>query len=303
MSAGTIHGKLSRQLRLGRLADKGARVVLQFIEIFLIGIAAGVVGSILGLGGGIIIVPALTLGFGLSIRTAVAASTVSIIATSTGAAVAYLRDRLTNTRVAIWLEMGTSLGALCGALLAGIMSQRTLFVLFGLLLSYSSYNMFKTRKAELPAEVVPDAVSRKLKLAGSYYDMALGQQVEYQVTRTIPGLIIMIFSGAAAGLLGIGAGIFKVPAMDQVMGMPFKASTATSNFMIGVTAASGAVVYFARGDVEPLVAGPVVLGVLLGAIIGARLMVRMKAARIRLFFIPVLVYTAIHMFYRGIKWW
>ena len=278
-------------------------MVVTFIEIFLIGIAAGVIGSILGLGGGIIIVPALTLGFDMSIRTAVAASTVSIIATSTGAAVAYLRDRLTNTRVAIWLEMGTSIGALSGALIAGFMNQRVLFVMFGLLLSYSAYNMFRTRKAEHAVQVVPDAVSRKLRLGGSYYDMALGQQVDYQVTRTIPGLIIMIFSGAAAGLLGIGAGIFKVPAMDQVMGMPFKASTATSNFMIGVTAASGAVVYFARGDVDPLVAGPVVLGVLLGAILGAKLMVRMKAAKIRLFFIPVLVYTAFHMFYRGVKWW
>jgi len=293
-----VRGKSGRCEETG-----GARVVVTFIEIFLIGIAAGVIGSILGLGGGIIIVPALTLGFDMSIRTAVAASTVSIIATSTGAAVAYLRDRLTNTRVAIWLEMGTSIGALSGALIAGFMNQRVLFVMFGLLLSSSAYNMFRTRKAEHAVQVVPDAVSRKLRLGGSYYDMALGQQVDYQVTRTIPGLIIMIFSGAAAGLLGIGAGIFKVPAMDQVMGMPFKASTATSNFMIGVTAASGAVVYFARGDVDPLVAGPVVLGVLLGAILGAKLMVRMKAAKIRLFFIPVLVYTAFHMFYRGVKWW
>ncbi|HJV66668.1 MAG TPA: sulfite exporter TauE/SafE family protein [Geomonas sp.] len=278
-------------------------MLVTFLEIFLIGIGAGVVGAILGLGGGIIIVPALTLGFGMSMRTAVAASTVSIIATSTGAAVAYLRDRLTNTRVAIWLEMGTATGALSGALIAGIVSQRLLFILFGLLLSYSAYNMFKTRKAELHTGVVPDAVSRKLNLAGSYYDKALCHRVEYQVTRTIPGLIIMYFSGAAAGLLGIGAGIFKVPAMDQVMGMPFKASTATSNFMIGVTAASGAVVYFARGDVKPLVAGPVVLGVLIGAVLGARLMVRMRANLIRLCFMPVIAYTAIEMIYRGIKWW
>lgn len=278
-------------------------MVINFLEIFLIGIGAGVVGAILGLGGGIIIVPALTLGFGLSIRTAVAASTVSIIATSTGAAVAFLRDRLTNTRVAIWLEMGTSIGALSGALIAGIINQRLLFVLFGVLLSYSAYNMFRSRKMELPTGVVPDSVSRKLRLNGSYFDKALGHQVDYQVTRTIPGLIIMYFSGAAAGLLGIGAGIFKVPAMDQVMRIPFKASTATSNFMIGVTAASGAVVYFARGDVQPLVAGPVVLGVLLGAVLGARLMVHMKASLIRVCFIPVIAYTAIQMIYRGIKWW
>ncbi|GFO68115.1 UPF0721 transmembrane protein [Geomonas limicola] len=278
-------------------------MVTTFIEIFLLGIGAGIMGSMLGLGGGIIIVPALTLLFGMSMRTAVAASTVSIIATSTGAAVAYLRDRLTNTRVAIWLEMGTAMGALGGALIAGVINQRVLYILFGVLLGYSTYNMFKARKQELPTGIVPDALSQKLRLAGSYYDKALGHRVDYQVTRTVPGLIIMIFSGAAAGLLGIGAGIFKVPAMDQVMGMPFKASTATSNFMIGVTAASGAVVYFARGDVQPLVAGPIVLGVLLGAIIGAKLMVRLRANLIRLCFIPLIAYTAVTMIYRGVKWW
>ncbi|KAB0664256.1 sulfite exporter TauE/SafE family protein [Oryzomonas japonica] len=271
------------------------------IEIFVMAIGAGIVGSVLGLGGGIIIVPALTILFGVSMRTAVAASTVSIIATSTGAAVAFLRDRLTNTRVAMWLEMGTSAGALSGALIAGYLHQRFLYILFGLLLAYSGYNMFRTRKAELPGEVVPDRLSRKLNLAGSYYDRMLGKRVEYQVTRTLPGLVLMYFSGAAAGLLGIGAGIFKVPAMDQVMRMPFKASTATSNFMIGVTAASGAVVYFARGDVKPLVAGPVVLGVLLGAVVGARLMVRLKTSTIRKLFIPLIVYTAIEMIYRGVK--
>lgn len=278
-------------------------MVVTFILVFAIGILAGVVGAILGLGGGIIIVPALTLGFDMPMRTAVAASTVCIIATSTGAAVAFLRDRLTNTRVAIWLEMGTATGALTGALVAALVNQRLLFILFGVLLAYSAYNMFRTRKEEQKEEVVPDAIAQRLKLKGSYYDKALGRRVDYQVTRTIPGLIIMYFSGAAAGLLGIGAGIFKVPAMDQVMGMPFKASSATSNFMIGVTAASGAVVYFARGDVKPLVAGPVVLGVLIGAILGARLMVHMKASKIRLFFMPILAYTAIEMIYKGVKWW
>jgi uncharacterized protein len=278
-------------------------MLITFLEIFLIGIGAGVIGSMLGLGGGIIIVPALTLLFGMSMRTAVAASTVCIIATSTGAAVAYLRDRLTNTRVAIWLEMGTSLGALSGALVAGFISQRVLYILFGVLLSYSTYNMFQARNAELPTGVVPDKLSARLRLQGSYYDKALGHRVDYQVTRTLTGLFLMYFSGAAAGLLGIGAGIFKVPAMDQVMRMPFKASTATSNFMIGITAASGAVVYFARGDVKPLVAGPVVLGVLLGAVLGAKMMVRLRANVIRLCFIPLIAYTALQMIYRGVKWW
>ena len=291
----------AQRLLRGAYAKENAIILITTLEIFAFAITAGIVGSILGLGGGIIIVPALTLLFGVPMRTAVAASTVSIIATSTGAAVAFLHDRLTNTRVAMWLEMGTSVGALTGALIAGYLDQRVLFILFGALLAYSGYNMFKVRTVELPAEVVPDRVSRRLNLAGSYYDRLLGKRVEYQVTGTIPALIVMYFSGAAAGLLGIGAGIFKVPAMDQIMHMPFKASTATSNFMIGVTAVSGAVVYFARGDVKPLVAGPVVLGVLLGAIWGAKLMVRLKASTIRKLFIPLIIYTAIEMIYRGVR--
>lgn len=276
-------------------------MLIPTLEIFLISVVAGVFGSILGLGGGIIIVPVLTLVFKVPMLTAVAASTISIIATSTGAAVAFLRDRLTNTRVAMWLEMGTSFGALSGALLAGYLSQRVLFILFGILLAYSGYNMFKARKSELPEGVEPDRLSRTLRLHGSYLDRQLGRQVDYQVTGTVPALIIMYFSGIAAGLLGIGAGIFKVAAMDQVMKMPFKASSATSNFMIGVTAVSGAIVYFARGDIKPLIAGPVVLGVLLGAILGARLMVRLKATTIRKLFIPLIIYTAIEMIYRGLK--
>jgi uncharacterized membrane protein YfcA len=214
--------------------------------------------------------------------------------------VAYLNDMLTNIRVAMWLEMGTATGAMTGALVAGYLNQRVLFVLFGVLLGYSGYNMLKTRGRDRDRAVIPDRMSRRLRLAGSYHDLALAKQVEYQVTHSIPALIIMYFSGIAAGLLGIGAGIFKVPAMDLVMGMPFKASTATSNFMIGVTAASGAVVYFARGDVKPLVAGPVVLGVLVGALIGARLMVRMKAATVRRMFIPLILYTSVVMIYKGL---
>lgn len=277
-------------------------MLLHTLLIFLISISAGLAGSILGLGGGIIIVPVLTLLFGVPMRTAVAASTVSIIATSTGAAVAYLQDRLTNVRVAMWLEMGTTAGALTGALLAGLIQPRILFLLFGLLLAYSGYNMFKTRKRDgSPRSLVQDDFSRRLQLGGSFHDHALDRQVDYEVTRSIPGLIIMYFSGIAAGMLGIGAGIFKVMAMDQVMGMPFKASTATSNFMIGVTAASGAVVYFARGDVKPMVAGPVVLGVFIGSLIGARLMLRMKATTIRKLFIPLILYTAVMMIYKGLR--
>jgi len=267
--------------------------------VLVLSVLAGILGSMMGLGGGIIIVPVLTLLFGFDFRTAVAASTVSIIATSTGAAVAYLQDRLTNTRVAMWLEMGTATGAMAGALLAGLLDARFLFFLFAALLSYSAYSMYRVRKSELPEGVQPDAVSRRLQLAGAYYDQVLDRTVTYNVTRSWAGLFLMFFSGAAAGLLGIGAGAFKVLAMDQVMKMPIKASTATSNFMIGVTAAASSVVYFVRGDVRPAVAGPVALGVLGGALIGTRIMVRLKGTTIRKLFIPVLLIIAVQMLWKG----
>lgn len=268
--------------------------------VFAIALLAGVIGSMMGLGGGIIIVPALTLLFGLDMHTAVAASAVSIIATSTGAAVAYLNDRITNTRVAMLLEIGTTTGALCGATIAAFISQKWLFIMFGLLMLYSGISMFRARKKELPTDVAPDKVSAKLRLAGVYYDQAIDKTVPYQVTGTVPGLLIMWVSGALAGLLGIGGGVFKVLAMDQVMKMPIKVSTATSNFMIGVTAAASSTVYFVHGDVKPLVAGPVALGVLCGAMVGTRLMVRMKGSTLRLLFIPLFLYMAGQMIYKGV---
>lgn len=271
-------------------------------SIFGTSIIAGLVGSMLGLGGGIIIVPALTLLFGYDIRTAIAASAVAVIATSTGAAVAYLRDHITNSRIGMFLEIGTTLGALSGALIAGLLPARLVFILFAALMSYSAWSMFRARKSEIPQGVVPDRLSERLHLSGEYYDKALGRSISYQATGTLPGLVLMYLSGALAGLLGIGGGAFKVLAMDQVMKLPIKVSTATSNFMIGVTSAASATVYFVRGDVQPLVAGPVALGVLAGALLGARLMVRLKGSTIRLLFIPVLVYVAVQMAWKGVTY-
>lgn len=268
--------------------------------IFAVSVVAGVAGALLGLGGGIIVVPALALLFGTGIRQAVAASAVSVIATSTGAAIAYLRDRLTNTRVAMFLEVGTTTGALTGALLAGWLDTRYLFILFGLLLAYSALGMYRARRSELPGPVRPDRLAQRLRLAGAYYDPALGRTVEYAVARSLPGLVLMYFSGLVAGLLGIGAGAFKVLAMDQVMRLPIKVSTATSNFMIGVTAAASAAVYFARGDVDPAIAGPVALGVLCGALLGTRIMVRLRGSTIRTLFVPVLVVLAAQMIWKGV---
>ncbi|MDB4894577.1 MAG: hypothetical protein JWN15_839 [Firmicutes bacterium] len=270
------------------------------IIIFLLAILAGVIGSMLGIGGGIVVVPALTLLMGLDMHTAVAASAVSIIATSTGAAVAYLNDRITNTRVAMFLEIGSTLGAMSGALIAGLINQQVLFILFGLLTAYSGISMYRARKNELPEGVQPDALSERLALAGVYYDQVLDKTIPYNVTGTMPGLIIMYFSGAMAGLLGIGGGAFKVLAMDQVMKMPIKVSTATSNFMIGVTAAASSAVYFVRGDIKPLVAGPVALGVLLGAFVGTRFMVRLKGSTLRLLFVPLMLYMAGQMIWKGV---
>jgi uncharacterized membrane protein YfcA len=199
----------------------------------------------------------------------------------------------------MWLEMGTASGAMTGAILAAFLKPTFLYFLFGTLLCYSAFSMYRGRKSELPEGIQPDAMSAKLKLAGSYHDQVLGKTIDYNVTRSWTGLVLMYFSGMAAGLLGIGAGIFKVLAMDQVMRMPIKASTATSNFMIGVTAAASSVVYFVRGDVQPAVAGPVSLGVLGGALIGTRLMVRMKGTTLRKLFIPLLVIVAAQMFWKG----
>ncbi|BDU78524.1 UPF0721 transmembrane protein [Mesoterricola sediminis] len=269
--------------------------------IFGFSILAGIVGAMLGLGGGIILVPLLTLGFGVPMRTAVAASTVSIIATSTGAAISYLSERLSNVRVAMWLEMGTATGSLTGALVAAYLSPRLLSLLFGGLLAFSAVNMFRTRHHELPHGVKPDAISRRLRLGGVFEDRVAGVSVPYEVTNSLPGLGLMYISGAAAGLLGIGAGVFKVPAMDQVMKLPFKVSTATSNFMIGVTAASGAIVYFVRGDVDPALTAPVVLGVLLGALLGSRFLLRLKSSFVKKLFVPVVAYTAFIMIYKGLR--
>ncbi|WP_264841922.1 sulfite exporter TauE/SafE family protein [Caldinitratiruptor microaerophilus] len=266
---------------------------------FLVSTVAGFVGALLGLGGGVFLVPALTLLFGVSIGEAVGASAVSVIATSSGAAVAYLRDHITNIRIGMLLEVGTTTGALTGALIAGLLNPRYLYFFFGVLLLYNAYLTFRARRQELPEGVVPDRLALRLRLQGAYRDRALDRTVEYTATRTLPGLLVMYASGMVAGLLGIGAGAFKVLAMDQIMRLPMKVSTATSNFMIGVTAAASAAIYFARGQVNPAIAAPVALGVLLGASLGTRVMNRMRSRTLRVLFAPVLGWIAVQMLWKG----
>lgn len=267
---------------------------------FVISILAGFLGSLLGLGGGLIVIPALTLLFKIDIHYAVGASIVSVIATSSGAAVAYVRERLSNLRVAMLLELATTTGALSGAYLAGKIGGRWLYVIFGLVMAYSLLMMLRRRQESHAVLAHPTPWADYFRLHGSYHDSSLGREVHYRVAGTGLGLAFMYVAGIMSGLLGIGSGALKVPAMDLAMRLPIKVSTATSNFMIGVTAAASAGVYFARGDINPFVAAPVAAGVLIGAVLGSRLMGRLKNRTIRLVFVTVLLWVSVQMLFKGV---
>jgi uncharacterized membrane protein YfcA len=238
---------------------------------------------------------------GIDIKYAIGASIISVIATSSGSAIAYLRDKITNVRVGMFLEIATTIGALTGAFIAGLVNTKYLYLIFGLLLLYSALSMFKKRKEELPKEFTPPPLANKLKLSGAYFDQALSKEVTYNVAGVYQGFGMMYVAGIISGLLGIGSGIFKVMAMDSFMKLPMKVSTATSNFMIGVTAAASAGIYLTRGYIDPTIAAPVALGVLIGATVGTKVMQRLKSATLRMIFIPVLLYVAIQMIVKGVK--
>jgi uncharacterized membrane protein YfcA len=269
--------------------------------VLTVSIIAGMLGSLLGLGGGIIIIPALTLIFNIDIRYAIGASIVSVIATSSGAAAAYVRERMTNLRVAMVLELATTSGALTGAYLAGRIGGRWLYVIFGVVMGYSALMMFRKRHATAGDISISAPWADYLRLHSSYYDDALGREVVYRVARTRVGLGLMYIAGIVSGLLGIGSGALKVPAMDLAMRLPIKVSTATSNFMIGVTAAASAGVYFMRGDIDPFVSAPVAIGVLVGAVLGSRLLGRLQSSTIRIVFVAVLLWVSAQMLLKGLR--
>jgi uncharacterized membrane protein YfcA len=261
-------------------------------------LAAGFLGALTGLGGGVVIVPLLVLVFHIDMRYAIGASLVSVIATSSGAAVAYVQEGLSNIRLGMFLEIATTLGAISGAALVTHVPTRTLAVLFGLVLLYSAYLSSERVVQSRPEPTGPSPAASWLRLNAAQPTPA--GPVPYVVQNVTGGFSLMYVAGVLSGLLGIGSGAVKVLAMDHVMRLPFKVSTATSNFMIGVTAAASAGIYLRRGYLDPGIAWPVVLGVLAGALIGARTLVRAPIGRLRTVFVAVIVLLGVEMLYNGL---
>ena len=279
--------------------------MVEILQFMLIAILAGFLGSLVGLGGGIIITPALTILFGFDIKYAIGASIVAVIATSSGSAIAFVKDHVSNMRVGMLLEVFTTAGGVVGALMAGVFSSKLLYIFFSLILLNSFYGMLKKTglitKLKKEEEIVEnDKYADKYKLNSSYYDKATGETVKYNVTNVPQGSLVMFGAGFASGLLGIGSGAFKVVALDTYMKLPIKVSTATSNFMMGVTATASALIYFFNGTINPVVAAPIAIGTLIGSRTGAKVMQRLDAKYIRYTFLPILLFTIINMFLKGL---
>jgi len=272
--------------------------ILEFSTIVWLGsIAAGFLGALTGLGGGIVVIPMLTLLFGVDIRYAAGAALISVIATSSGAASAYVRDGYSNLRVGMFLELATTFGAVVGASLAAYISGSSIAVIFGVVLLASA--ALSLRKHEEPSgRDAPDPLATRLRLDSSYPTPS-GPQA-YHVHGVPPAFGMMFLAGALSGLLGIGSGAVKVLALDWAMRLPFKVSTTTSNFMIGVTAAASAGVYLGRGYIAPGLAMPVMLGVLIGSLLGARVLVGVQSTLLRRLFAAVILLLGIEMIYNGL---
>jgi uncharacterized membrane protein YfcA len=262
-----------------------------------VSLVAGFLGSLTGLGGGVVIVPFLTLAFGVDIRYAVGASLVSVIATSSGAAAAYVKEGFSNIRVGMFLEIATTLGALTGAFIASLVSPRLIAFVFGAALIASALTSRRGPRRSPPG-AVPNLLSARLRMNSTY--PSDGGAVAYDVRSLPAGFGLMSFAGVLSGLLGIGSGAMKVIAMDRVMKIPFKVSTATSNFMIGVTAVGSAGVYLHRGYIDPGLTMPVMLGVLAGSLLGSRILGKAETRRLRLLFAVVVAALGAEMILHGL---
>ncbi len=279
--------------------------MIEIIQFIIIAVLAGFLGSLVGLGGGIIITPALTILFGIDIKYAIGASIIAVIATSSGSAIAFVKDHVSNMRVGMLLEVFTTAGGVVGALMAGIFSSKLLYIFFSLILLNSFYGMLKktgliTKVKKEEEKVENDKYADRYKLNSTYYDKATGKTVAYNVTNVPQGSLVMFGAGFASGLLGIGSGAFKVVALDSYMKLPIKVSTATSNFMMGVTATASALIYFFNGTINPAIAAPIAIGTLIGSRTGAKVMQRLDAKYIRYIFLPILLFTIVNMFLKGL---
>jgi uncharacterized membrane protein YfcA len=272
--------------------------VLVFTLILFAGAyTAGLVGSLTGLGGGVVIIPLLSVFLGVDIHYAIGAALVSVIATSSGSAAAYVREGITNMRIGMFLEIATTIGAVFGALLATVAPTHLIAILFGCILIFSAVNSL--RKKSQHVLQVSSPLAQKLKLYGSY-PVGNGAEVQYGTRNVLGGFGMMTLAGILSGLLGIGSGALKVIAMDAIMRIPFKVSTTTSNFMMGVTATASAVVYLQRGYIQPGICMPVVIGVLLGALTGSKVLIRSSPEKLRYFFAIVIGLLALQMIYNGV---
>ena len=267
--------------------------------VFAGSLLAGLLGALTGLGGGVVLVPLLTLVFHVDIRYAIGASLISVIATSSGAAAAYVREGFSSIRIGMFLEIATTIGAVFGAYLAGHVPTKWLAIIFGIVLLYSAWLSWQQSRHPEPEHTTLNPWSDRLGMSGSYPD-GHGGQSRYTVTHIPGGFATMFGAGTLSGLLGIGSGAVKVLAMDRIMRIPFKVSTTTSNFMIGVTAAASAGIYLKRGYIDPALAFPVMLGVLGGSLLGARYLVKAQVSVLRSIFTLVILALGIEMIVNGV---
>lgn len=273
--------------------------ILVFSGILFLGaLIAGLLGSLTGLGGGVVLIPLLTLVFKVDIHYAIGTSLISVIATSSGAAAAYVKEGITNIRLGMFLELATTAGAIGGAFLATYLPTSVIAILFGTILILSAFMSF-ARPADPVTEGAPGKWSQKLRLDNSY-PTPEGEK-HYLVRNVVGGFVMMNIAGMISGLLGIGSGALKVIAMDNIMRIPFKVSTTTSNFMIGVTAAASVGIYLKRGYIDPGLSMPVMLGVLGGAFLGSRMLTKAKTKNLKILFALVILVLAAEMIYNGIN--
>lgn len=258
---------------------------------------AGLIGALTGLGGGFIVIPTLVLIFHVNIHYAMGASLISVMATSSGTAAAFLRERFTNLRIGMFLETSAVVGAICGALLIAFVSKQLLMIIFSLVMFLSAYLTVR-RKEESEHYTTSHPWAEKLKLDGEY--PLKGQMKQYRVQHVPTALTIMGFAGMIAGLLGVGSGTIKVLAMDQAMRLPYKVSTTTSNFIIGITAAVSTGIYFTQGYIQPVITFPVVIGVLCGAFVGARVLSHLHTKWLRVIFAFVICFIGIDMLHSAL---